>query len=69
MLFGVSPTEPATGFGYIERGAALSENRSAFRVASFREKPDAETAVRYLAEGGFPDGMIEEVELGLPACE
>ena len=53
MLFGVSPTEPATGFGYIERGAALSANSSAFQVASFREKPDAETAARYVASGDF----------------
>ena len=54
VLFGVPPTYPATGFGYIHRGEALaSKTGSAFRVAEFREKPDAATAASYVASGDF----------------
>lgn len=52
VLFGVVPTYPATGFGYIQRGEALADS-SGFRVASFREKPDAATAARYVASQEF----------------
>lgn len=52
VLFGVAPTYPATGFGYIQRGDALADS-SGFRVASFREKPDAATAARYVASQEF----------------
>ena len=54
VLFGVAPTYPATGFGYIERGAALNGDLpGSFQVASFREKPDLETAREYLQRGQF----------------
>lgn len=53
VLFGVPPTSPATGFGYIEQGAAVPHHTACYRVAAFREKPDRETAVRYLAAGTF----------------
>ena len=52
VLFGVVPTYPATGFGYIQRGEALT-NSSGFRVAAFREKPDVATATQYLASQEF----------------
>ena len=52
VLFGVVPTYPATGFGYIQRGAALTGS-SGFRVATFREKPDVATATQYLASKEF----------------
>ena len=45
VLFGVKPTRPETGYGYIECGDAKGH---AFQVASFREKPDLTTAERYL---------------------
>jgi mannose-1-phosphate guanylyltransferase/mannose-6-phosphate isomerase len=48
--FGIVPAAPETGFGYIERGAAVD---SAFRVASFREKPDRGTAESFVASGRF----------------
>ncbi len=51
ILFGIPPLYPATGFGYIERGAAVGSH--GYQVASFREKPDRETAERYLAAGTF----------------
>lgn len=47
VLFGVVPTYPATGFGYIQRGAPRPDDPATFRVASFREKPDLATARQY----------------------
>lgn len=52
VLFGVVPTYPATGFGYIQRGAVLADS-SGFRVAAFREKPDVATAAQFLASQEF----------------
>lgn len=49
VTLGITPTEPNTGFGYIARGEPWGEG---YRVAEFTEKPDRETAMRYLAEGG-----------------
>jgi len=49
VTFGVRPTGPATGFGYIRPGEPTGEG--VFRVAAFVEKPDLETARRYVAEG------------------
>lgn len=49
VTFGVRPTGPATGFGYIHPGEPVG--RGVFRVAAFVEKPDLETARRYVAEG------------------
>ena len=50
VTFGVQPTVPATGFGYIRPGNALLDG-SVREVAAFVEKPDQETAERYLLEG------------------
>ncbi|HEX2842514.1 mannose-1-phosphate guanylyltransferase/mannose-6-phosphate isomerase [Hyphomicrobium sp.] len=52
VLFGVTPSEPNTGFGYIHRGPAL-DGADAFAIRSFTEKPDAETARTYLASGDY----------------
>jgi len=51
VLFGVPPTYPATGFGYIERGTPLRDG--VFEVVAFREKPDRDTADQYLRAGTF----------------
>ncbi|GAA1819393.1 mannose-1-phosphate guanylyltransferase [Agromyces neolithicus] len=50
---GITPTEPAVGFGYIECGDALAIDGAehAEAVSSFVEKPDLDTARRYLADG------------------
>ncbi len=53
VLFGVAPTYPATGFGYIERGDTLGRVRGGFQVASFREKPELETAREYVIRETF----------------
>lgn len=50
VTLGISPTKPETGFGYIELGEALPGG-SGFRAAAFREKPDRETAQKYLSSG------------------
>lgn len=52
VLFGVRPNFPATGFGYLESGAPLTQP-GAFRVVSFREKPVHDVAVQYLHAGNY----------------
>jgi len=54
VLFGIKPTEPHTGYGYIRRGASLAlfEDR-AYEVDAFVEKPDLETAQRYVDAGTY----------------
>lgn len=51
MTFGVVPTAPETGYGYIRCGAALGDDL--FELERFVEKPDAATAQGYLDEGGY----------------
>jgi len=46
VTFGVKPTRPATGYGYIERGRQLEGG--AYRVTRFVEKPDPEKAREFL---------------------
>ncbi|MGL4396152.1 MAG: mannose-1-phosphate guanylyltransferase/mannose-6-phosphate isomerase [Hyphomicrobium sp.] len=54
VLFGITPTEPHTGYGYIKQGRPLDGfNGGAFAVESFFEKPDIATAEGYLAKGGY----------------
>ena len=53
VLFGIKPTEPHTGYGYIRQGEALPEFKGAFGVKAFYEKPDRRKAERYLKEGNF----------------
>jgi mannose-1-phosphate guanylyltransferase len=50
VSFGIAPTAPDTGFGYIRRGAPLERG---FQVERFVEKPDLATAERFLAEGNY----------------
>src|SRR5690606_7307245 len=51
VTFGVAPTRPETGFGYIRRGIAIGD--AGFAVEAFVEKPDHDRAARYLADGGY----------------
>lgn len=53
VLIGIEPTYPATGFGYIERDGEIDGVDGAFHVQSFKEKPDFETASRYMANGNY----------------
>lgn len=52
VTFGVLPSGPETGYGYVKRGERLPGS-DAFAVERFVEKPDLETAKSYLAEGGY----------------
>ena len=49
VTFGITPTQAATGYGYLQLGAAIDE--SARVVEQFKEKPDAQLARDYLAAG------------------
>ena len=49
VTFGIQPTHPETGYGYIQAGAALPGRDGARKIGSFVEKPDAATAERYFA--------------------
>jgi mannose-1-phosphate guanylyltransferase len=52
VTLGITPTSPATGFGYVQRGEATEVDGVA-EAASFREKPDRATAEEYLASGQY----------------
>ncbi|MBN2280990.1 MAG: mannose-1-phosphate guanylyltransferase [Candidatus Marinimicrobia bacterium] len=54
VTFGITPTRPATGYGYIQydKKLPLLEN-SAYKVKTFAEKPNLETAKRFLDSGEF----------------
>ncbi len=52
-LIGIEPTFASTGFGYIERDGVLDENAGVYNVESFKEKPDYETALEYVASGNY----------------
>ena len=71
VTFGIKPTSPATGFGYIHPGAPVLDGSEVLAVERFVEKPDAETAVRYVSEGYLwnsgnfvfrADVMLEELQ-------
>jgi mannose-1-phosphate guanylyltransferase/mannose-6-phosphate isomerase len=74
VTFGVQPTSPATGYGYIRPGAVVSG--SVRRVDAFVEKPDAATALTHVAAGYLwnsgnfafrADVILEEMEVFEPA--
>jgi mannose-1-phosphate guanylyltransferase/mannose-6-phosphate isomerase len=52
VLLGVTPDRPETGYGYI-RSDGVAGSLGDFNVAQFVEKPDIETAERYLASGDY----------------
>ena len=55
VTLGIDPDHPSTAFGYLKVGAelGLGDAPSACRVECFVEKPDADTAASYLAQGGY----------------
>jgi len=80
VIFGITPTAPETGYGYIRAGAGDGPVRP---VAQFVEKPDRATAERYLADPAMswnagiflfrPDALLAEARRFAPelvlACE
>lgn len=75
VTFGIVPTHPETGYGYLETGVALGEG--GFAVSRFVEKPSLNIAKEYLASGDYfwNSGMflfrasryLEELERYQPA--
>lgn len=74
VTFGIVPTSPATGYGYIQPGDALDGRVAG--IARFVEKPNAETAIDYIRRGYLwnsgnflfrPDIVIAEYEASEPA--
>ncbi|MBI5503870.1 MAG: mannose-1-phosphate guanylyltransferase [Deltaproteobacteria bacterium] len=53
VTFGIRPTEPATGYGYIRAGALLGGHGEARRVGGFVEKPTLAVAKRYVDSGSY----------------
>lgn len=55
ITIGIEPTEPATGYGYIEQGDLVTSigGNDMFNVASFREKPDLQQASEFIDSGRF----------------
>ena len=75
VTFGIQPTRPDTGFGYIK--AHRGEHAQVYSVERFTEKPDHATAERFLKEGGYywnsgmfvwrASAILAEIERYLPA--
>jgi mannose-1-phosphate guanylyltransferase len=55
VTLGIKPSRPETGYGYIKADLESSSARNSeiFRVDNFREKPDLQTARKYLQEGDY----------------
>ena len=55
VTFGIRPNYPAESFGYVQRGEALAGSKvaGAYRVESFREKPNRQIAEQYLQAGTY----------------
>lgn len=54
VVFGIAPSGPETGYGYIQRGEELGGDfASAFQVRSFVEKPELAVAQQYIASGEY----------------
>lgn len=51
VTFGITPTGPETGYGYIQAGAPIFEG--VYKVSRFVEKPSRAVAEAYLADGGY----------------
>ncbi len=78
VTLGIKPTYPATVYGYIQRGVALSDkfNYPAYQVLKFKEKPDEKQAKQMLASGDHSwnsgmfiwraDAILAEIERQMP---
>lgn len=78
VTLGINPTYPSTGYGYIQRGEEVKKinSDSVYRVKTFAEKPNPETAMRFIDSGDFywNSGMfiwrtsiiLKEIEEKLP---
>ena len=55
VVLGMKPNRPETGYGYIQADLSASSvrNKEVFRVDSFREKPDSNTAEKYIKKNNY----------------
>lgn len=53
VTFGMTPTRPETGYGYIEQGHPVPDLPGVYKVSRFVEKPDKDKAEAFLAQGGY----------------
>jgi mannose-1-phosphate guanylyltransferase/mannose-6-phosphate isomerase len=53
VTFGIVPTAPATGYGYIQRGSPEPDIVDAYTVARFVEKPDSARASEFVRDGSY----------------
>jgi mannose-1-phosphate guanylyltransferase/mannose-6-phosphate isomerase len=78
VLFGVKPTEPHTGYGYLHQGTTVDgSNGDAFHVSAFLEKPNRENAEEFIAAGGYlwnsgifvmrAETLLRELEVAAPS--
>ena len=78
VTFGIEPSHPASGYGYVMRGESLGEflGCAAHRVASFTEKPSRQRAEEFLKHGSYYwnsgmfmwsiDGILAEIDNHMP---
>jgi mannose-1-phosphate guanylyltransferase len=53
VLVGVEPDHPATGFGYIQKDGIFDNDSWVYQVHSFKEKPDYDTALKFMKSGDY----------------
>ena len=53
VTLGIKPTRPETGYGYIKKGPELTDLRQAYQVERFVEKPNHDTAQKFLDSGEY----------------
>ncbi len=53
VILGVTPTQAETGYGYIQAHSSIGDPAATMVVKTFVEKPDADTAQKYLSEGNY----------------
>lgn len=78
VTFAITPTFPATGYGYVEQGDAIVGFAGAFTAKRFVEKPDLERATQFVTAGtfGWNSGMfifhaatvLDAIDRFQPAC-
>ncbi len=76
ITFGIIPDSPETGYGYIKKGEVLETDTGAAKIEKFIEKPDLDTARKYLESGSYcwnsgmfmfrASAIIKELEIHAP---
>lgn len=76
VTFGIEPTRPATGYGYIQYNKSDVIEKGIHKVKTFAEKPDKDTAEKFLEHGNFlwnsgmfiwkADTILKKIEKHLP---